>query len=49
VPRPWPDRQDEKQREVFRQKLRQLSEQPDVDLWFADESGFEGDPRPRRR
>ena len=49
VPRPWPDRQDEKKREVFRQKLRQLSEQPDVDLWFADESGFEGDPRPRRR
>jgi len=23
--------------------------QPDVDIWFADESGFEGDPRPRKR
>lgn len=49
VPRPWPDHQDEKQREMFRQNLKQLSEQDDVDLWIADESGFEGDPRPRKR
>jgi hypothetical protein len=26
-----------------------LLDQPDVDIWFADESGFEGDPRPRKR
>jgi transposase len=49
VPQPWPDRQDEKQREAFRQQLQKLCQQADVDIWFADESGFEGDPRPRRR
>lgn len=49
VPQPWPDRQDEAQREQFRQTLQAFSEDPEVDLWFADESGFEGDPRPRRR
>jgi transposase len=45
VPQPWPDRQDEQLREAFRDRLRILSTQ---DIWFADESGFEGDPRPRR-
>jgi transposase len=49
VPQPWPDRQDEAQREIFRQRLKELCAQPDVDIWFADESGFDGDPRPRRR
>ena len=49
VPQPWSDRQDEARREAFRQQLRELSQQSDVDIWFADESGFEGDPRPRRR
>jgi len=49
VPQPWPDRQDEKLREAFRNQLRLLSEQEDIDIWFEDESGFEGDPRPRRR
>ena len=48
-PQPWPDRQDEKQRAAFLEKLKHLSQQTDIDLWFADESGFEGDPRPRRR
>jgi transposase len=49
VPQPWPDRQDEAQREAFRERLHALSQDADVELWFADESGFEGDPRPRRR
>jgi len=49
VPRPWSDRQDEAQREAFRQKLKELCQEPDVDIWFGDESGFEGDPRSRRR
>ena len=49
VPQPWPDRQDEKQRQAFRQKLKELCEQPDLDIWFADESGFDGDPRLRKR
>ena len=49
VPQPWPDRQDENQRQAFRQRLKELCQQPDIDIWFADESGFEADPRPRRR
>jgi transposase len=42
---PWPDKQDEQLREAFLQKLEQLFNRRDVDIWFADESGFEGDPR----
>ena len=49
TPQPWPDKQDEQLREAFLVELQQLFEQPDVDIWFADESGFEGDPRPRKR
>jgi len=49
TPQPWPDKQDEQLRENFLQELEQLFNQPDVDIWFADESGFEGDPRPRKR
>lgn len=49
VPQPWPDRQDEKLRQEFRQQIRQHLQNNQVELWFADESGFEGDPRPRRR
>ena len=49
TPQPWPDRQDEAQREAFRQLMSELLQDPDIDVWFADESGFEGDPRPRRR
>jgi len=26
-----------------------VKKRPDVDIWFADESGFEGDARPRKR
>jgi len=49
TPQPWPDKQDEQVREAFLQKLEQLFNRADVDIWFADESGFEGDPRPRKR
>lgn len=50
VPRPWPERQDPQQREEFKEKLRQWTDQEDqFELWFQDESGVEGDPRPRRR
>ena len=49
TPRPWSDRQDESMREAFLQKLEQLYHDENIDIWFADESGFEGDPRPRRR
>jgi transposase len=49
VPQPWPDRQDEALRQAFCEELRTLQKDDDVELWFGDESGFEGDPRPRRR
>jgi transposase len=49
VPQPWPDRQDEQAREAFCQRLKQLLAEADLDLWFGDETGVEGDPRPRRR
>jgi transposase len=49
VPQPWPERQNEEQRKKFQEELRALCADPQVELWFGDESGFEGDPRPRRR
>jgi transposase len=49
VPQPWSDRQDEAQRECFRRAVADLYADSGVDVWFADESGFDGDPRPRRR
>ncbi len=49
VPQPWPDRQDEELREAFVKRLRAWVRDADVELWFQDEMGVEGDPRPRRR
>lgn len=49
VPQPWPDRQDETLREAFRERLSLLAEDPDVELWYGDETGVEGEPKPRRR
>lgn len=49
VPQPWPDRQDQALRETFRQKLKSLTDRPDVDVWFGDETGVEGQPKSRRR
>ncbi len=48
VPQPWPDRQDEKLREEFVDRLRSLAENPEVELWYGDETGVEGEPKPRR-
>ena len=48
VPQPWPDRQDEKLREEFVDRLRNLAEDPEVELWYGDETGVEGEPKPRR-
>lgn len=50
-PRPCPpkDLQDEAKRAAFRQQLQQWADDTQVSLWFADETGIEGDPRPRRR
>ena len=49
VPRPWPERQNEQQRNAFLDQLRTWQADAGLELWFADECGVEGDPRPRRR
>lgn len=49
VPQSWPERQNQEQRELFRKELESWCEDPKIELWFSDESGVEGDPRPRRR
>jgi transposase len=48
VPKSWPDRQDEKLREEFTDRLRSLTKDPDVEFWYGDETGVEGEPKPRR-
>jgi transposase len=48
VPQPWPDRQDEKLREEFLERLSLLAEDPDIELWYGDETGIDGEPKPRR-
>jgi transposase len=49
VPQPWPDRQDEALRQAFCERVREWLKDQDVELWYLDEMGVEGDPRPRRR
>ena len=49
VPQPWPDRQDEAQRQLFLERLKAYLLDDAVDIWYLDEMGVEGDPRPRRR
>lgn len=49
VPRPWPDRQDDVKRAAYLEILREHLKDSGIEMWYADESGFEGDPRPRRR
>ncbi len=49
VPQPWPDRQNEVERAAFLERIRTWQQDAQVELWFADECGVEGDPRPRRR
>ena len=49
VPQPWPERQNQEDRKVFLEELRGWCTDPKVELWFGDECGVEGDPRPRRR
>jgi transposase len=47
-PRRWPERQDKGKRKKFLNKLRGLEANRKSSIWFCDEAGFEGDPRPRR-
>ena len=53
IPRPVPEPPDreawEDQREAFAGRLLDLLEDPTCAVFFGDEAGFEGDPRPRSR
>lgn len=49
VPSPWSDLQDEKKRKDFLTQLELQFENPEVDIWYLDETGVEADPRPKRR
>ena len=49
VPQPWPDRQDEQARKAFVERLQAWLSDEQIELWYTDETGIEGDPRPRRR
>lgn len=49
VPQPWPDRQDEAARTAFVEQVKTWLADERIDLWYQDEMGVEGDPRPRRR
>ncbi|MFH0957658.1 MAG: IS630 family transposase [Pseudomonadota bacterium] len=49
VPRPWPDGQDEEKRKAFIELIRTFLGDQGIGLWFLDECGVEGDPRPRKR
>lgn len=49
VPRPWPNGQDEEKRKAFVELITAYLADPKIDLWYLDETGIEGDPRPRRR
>lgn len=49
VPQPWPDRQDEELRQAYLERLKEWLDDERIDLWYLDETGIEGDPRPRRR
>lgn len=49
VPRPWPNGQDQEKRKAFVEQLREFLADSDIDAWWLDETGIEGDPRPRRR
>lgn len=48
-PRQMPDQADEEQQKAFCNAVSALQSDTNVELWFQDESGFEGDPRPRRQ
>lgn len=47
---PWPGlRQDPEKRAQFVAEIAVLLQAPNLDLYFGDETGIEGDPKPRRR
>lgn len=48
VPRPWSTEQDAQLRQDFINQLDIVMQDGSREVWFADESGFLADPRPRR-
>ncbi|MGC8552395.1 MAG: IS630 family transposase [Phycisphaerae bacterium] len=49
VPQPWPDRQNKLERNAYQERLRRYLADENIELWYLDECGVEGDPHPRRR
>ncbi len=49
MPLSWPNGQDEEKRKAFVELLKMLLEDPQIDLWFLDGTGIQGDPQPLRR
>lgn len=53
IPRPMPEPPDrgewEKRRDDFCDEMARLAAEPGLRLFFGDEAGFEGDPRPRQK
>ena len=53
IPRPMPEPSDpekwEQERETFIDELLELLEEENSSVFFGDEAGFEGDPRPRQK
>lgn len=49
IPRPQHPDRDEEERATFLTKLEQLDSEPETCIYFCDEAGFEGDPRPRTK
>ncbi len=45
-PRPWPAEQNEELRAGFRRELEKLTHDPDIEIWYQDECGVVGDPKP---
>lgn len=48
IPRSWPLGQDEEKRKDFLRRLEKLKTEEDVEIWYGDECGVQGDSRPRR-
>ncbi len=43
-----PAQKDNAKREVFQKQIELIKKEPEIDYWYSDESGFEGNPLPRR-
>lgn len=49
IPRRMPANGDKELQNAFKKRLEELSKDESNEIWFADESGFDGDPRPRAK